>query len=255
MRKLLSALTAVAFLLPLWGGEALAQNVVVISGTTCPSIPIMQVGPNQPLVETQSGLLCTNATGSGGGTGGTVTQGAGLSNPNFWTFDAYPGGALLNALNAPIPSCSTSPCTTTIGRTNIDHSVPGNTDGIQPIAGTTGGSTPYHLPGGTTASTNSTLVVSGIHTLYSLSGINIGTTIGYVRVYDSATAPACNSATGAIGTFPVPQNNGNGAGFVLPIGPNGLAFTNGIAFCVTGGGADTDNTNAPAGIYINGGYK
>lgn len=253
MRKLLSALTAVAFLLPLWDGEALAQSVVVIAGTTCPSVPIMQIGPNQPLVETQSGLLCTNATG--GSSGGTVTQGAGLSNPNYWTVDAYPGGALLNALNAPIPACSTSPCTVTIGRTNIDQTVPGNTNAVQPIAGTTGGATPYHLPGGTAASTNSTLVSTGAHTLYSLSAINTGSTIGYVRLYDSATAPTCSSATGAVGGFPVPQNNNNGAGFALPIGPNGISFVNGIAFCVTGGGSDTDNTNAPTGIYINGGYK
>ena len=35
----------------------------------------------------------------------------------------------------------------------------------------------------------------------------------------------------------------------------GVAFNNGISFCVTGGPTSTDNTNAASGLIVNLDYK
>lgn len=127
--------------------------------------------------------------------------------------------------------------------------------GVGNIAATTaGGCTPYHLAGGTAASTNSTSIKGSAGTLCHLVAISTSATVVYLRVYNSASAPTCSSATGATHTYPVPAS-ATGAGVVVALGPFGEAFTTGIGFCVTGGGSDTDNTNAVTGIYIEGSFK
>lgn len=122
-----------------------------------------------------------------------------------------------------------------------------------PTAATTGGATPYHLAGGTAASTNSTSIKGSAGTLYSVSAINTTATLYYLRIYDSSSAPTCSSATGAKHSFPIPAST-TGAGFAIPLGAVGEIFSSGIGYCVTGGGSDTDNTNAAAGIFINASY-
>lgn len=152
---------------------------------------------------------------------------------------------LNTSINSPIPANS---------KVGIDQTTPGSTNAVQPIAGTTGGATPYHLSGGTTASTNSTLIASGAHTLTTLSVENSTATVEYLRVYDTGTAPACSSSTGVTHVILIPANT-SGAGVVLPLSVAGEAYVNGIGFCVTGGVADNDNTAAVAGILINASYK
>jgi hypothetical protein len=129
--------------------------------------------------------------------------------------------------------------------------------GTFPVGSTTGGATAYHLAGGTPgATTPNVLVSTGAHTVYSINAINTGATLVYLRIYDSAAAPTCSSATGALMTIPVPQaGTGSGAGVSLPFGATGFLVASGFGFCVTGGGADTDATNAAAGVYINATYK
>ena len=56
-------------------------------------------------------------------------------------------------------------------------------------------------------------------------------------------------------TIPVPNGAAAGAGVSLPFGATGFLVSNGFGFCVTGGGADTDNTSAATGVYINATYK
>lgn len=120
-------------------------------------------------------------------------------------------------------------------------------------APTTGGCTPFH--GTSAASTNSTAVkAAAAGTLCSLQLVNTTGTIYFFRMYDLAAAPTCSSATGAVHSWPIPAS-ASGAGVAIPIGPYGEAFANGIGFCITGGGADTDNTNAAVGVYYNGSYK
>lgn len=127
---------------------------------------------------------------------------------------------------------------------------------VQPVAGTSGGTTPYHLSGATASGTNSTSIKGSAGQLYALIPINTSTSIGYLKIYDSASAPTCSSATGLKHVYPVPPAAASGGanGFALPI-PVGEAYASGIGFCFTGGGGDTDNTNGPAGVYIEGSYK
>ena len=112
----------------------------------------------------------------------------------------------------------------------------------------------YHLSGGTTASTNSNAIKSSAAgTLCVITGVSTSGTLGFLKLYDSAGAPTCSSATGLKHVYPIPANT-SGAGINIAV-PDGERYTNGIGFCVTGGGGDTDNTNAPTGIYIEASYK
>jgi hypothetical protein len=118
-----------------------------------------------------------------------------------------------------------------------------------------GGCTPYHLAGGSAASTNSTLIITGQHVLCSLTLVNVSSTVGFFRLYDSSGAPTCSSATGAQETIPVPQAANAGGGVAVPLAAVGTQFASGIGYCITGGGADTDNTSGPTGIYIVASFK
>jgi hypothetical protein len=105
----------------------------------------------------------------------------------------------------------------------------------------------------TTASTNATTCKASAGNLYGYEFINTTATLAYVRLYNLAANPTCSSATGFIRSIPVPAS-ATGAGlardFTVPVN-----YTTGIAFCVTGGGSSTDNTNAVAGVYLNFIYK
>jgi hypothetical protein len=121
---------------------------------------------------------------------------------------------------------------------------------VQPVAGDSFGSTPYHLPGGTTASTNSHLIKNAAGNLMAMVALNTTTTTFFLKLYDSASAPTCSSATGLAHVYPIPP-----PGFVLPLPVAGESYTTGIGYCVTGGGADTDATNAATGVFIEASYK
>jgi len=116
---------------------------------------------------------------------------------------------------------------------------------VQPIAGAAGGATPVSVI--SAASTNSTSVKGSAGTLYSVTLVNTTATLYYLRLYNSAAAPTCSSATGYVATIPVPAST-TGAGVVIPLSV-GAAFSTGIGYCITGGPTSTDNTNAAVGIY------
>lgn len=99
-----------------------------------------------------------------------------------------------------------------------------------------------------TASTNAFSCKAQAATLYDLSGVNTTATLAYLRIYNLATSPTCSSATGFVATFPIPAS-ASGASLVRPF-VAGRVFSAGIAWCITGGGSSTDNTNAPAGVYV-----
>lgn len=123
----------------------------------------------------------------------------------------------------------------------------------QPVAAATGGATPYYLSGGSAASTNSTNIKASAGTLYTLTVVSTSATLAYLRMYDSASAPTCSSATGAVHSYPIPAST-TGAGLTITF-PVGELYASGIGYCLTGGGTSTDNTNATTGIYINASYK
>lgn len=151
-----------------------------------------------------------------------------------------------------MPSCTTGGAQRvdigSVAGTAVTTSVP-----VTLLAGTTGGCTPYHLSGGTTASTNSTLIKNAAGTLCGITAISTSATLAYLKVYNLASAPTCSSATGIVHVYPIPAS-ATGAGVRITTAP-GEAYGTGIGFCVTGGGTDTDNTNAPTGIFIEGSYK
>jgi hypothetical protein len=119
------------------------------------------------------------------------------------------------------------------------------------------GCTPYHLSGGSAASTNSTEIKGVPARLCDLTLINTTTTLYYLRLYDTATAPTCSSATGVKHVYPIPFGATNaGGGIQRTLGTSGgEAYANGIGFCLTGAGTDTDTTNAATGVYIEGSYR
>lgn len=104
------------------------------------------------------------------------------------------------------------------------------------------------------ASLNPTLVNSGKTNLTLVVPINTTTTLYYLKLYDKATAPSCGTDT-PVQTYPIPFGASNaGGGIALPLSPGGLKFFNGLGWCLTGGIADNDTTNAATGVAINMGW-
>jgi hypothetical protein len=125
------------------------------------------------------------------------------------------------------------------------------------------GATPYSFI--STASANLTNVKASAGTLYSITVINPGATLQYVRLYDKATSPdpsACSANSDCpVLYFPIPSNADSlGGGFTIPVGMLGIAFANGIGYSISGAACTvvstcTDETNSAAGVTINLVYK
>ena len=107
------------------------------------------------------------------------------------------------------------------------------------------------------ASTNSTSCKGSAGRVMGIWVLNTTTTVYYLRLYESAAAPTCSSATGFIQSYPIPPAAAAGqtGGFMMPFGPAGLAYATGIGYCITGGSSSTDNTNAATGIFGTIAYK
>lgn len=100
------------------------------------------------------------------------------------------------------------------------------------------------------ASTNSTNIKPSPGQLVTAVCINTTATLYYLKFYDLATAPTCNTAPVVL-SFPCPFGASSaGGGFVVsPAQP--AQFLNGIGMCLTGGIADNDNTVAAPGVAVN----
>lgn len=124
---------------------------------------------------------------------------------------------------------------------------PGNTANTTPwlmqdVAGTSGGSTPFHAL--SAASTNTTSVKASAGQVYGVCLSNTTASEVYFKLFDKASAPV-------IGTDAVKQTIGVPANAtVIRAFPKGLAFANGIAFAATGGVADNDTTNLTANALV-----
>lgn len=101
-----------------------------------------------------------------------------------------------------------------------------------------------------TASSNLTKVQNGPTRLTVLMAINTTATLAYIHVFDLTTSgsPAC-TGTNEKHIIPVPAST-TGAGFTLPESEAEL-YQNGLLICITGAGTAGDNSNAPAGVYMN----
>jgi hypothetical protein len=101
----------------------------------------------------------------------------------------------------------------------------------------------------TTASTNCTLVEKGA--VQYMSGLFINTTaaLAFLKIYDSSVTPSANLTP--LRRIPIPFGATSSGAAIVDNPPGGLAFPNGLGFCVTGAFADNDATNSAAGIAIN----
>lgn len=124
-------------------------------------------------------------------------------------------------------------------------------------AATSGGCTPYHLSGGTTASNNANNIKSSAGNLCSLMVFNDGTgsstAVNYIKLYNLSSSPTCSSATGLVHILPISVSATVG-GFIWSVTLN-ESYSAGIGFCVVSTGADTGNGNASTGIYVEASYK
>lgn len=104
------------------------------------------------------------------------------------------------------------------------------------------------------ATTNATSVKASAGTLHTLVAVNTTATLKYVKFYNKASAPTVGTDT-PVQTFAVPGNTA-GAGVAVPIPTQGLNFSTGIAFAITGAAADADTTAVGAGdVIISYGYS
>lgn len=104
------------------------------------------------------------------------------------------------------------------------------------------------------ASTNATNCKASPGNIYAIQLTNTTTTNYFLRLYNASGTPTCSSATGFVETLPALGATANG-GINGRVVPPGEAFDTGIAFCLTGGGSSTDNTNAATGVYVTIKYK
>lgn len=115
---------------------------------------------------------------------------------------------------------------------------------VSPAAAATGGCTPITYVAA--ASTNATLVVAGAHTLefVSVNGTNT-TTQEFVKIFDKASAPTVGTDT-PIGVWGVPGQTGGSGSNPSTIGPTGAALSNGLAFAMVQGIANSSTTAVAA---------
>lgn len=190
-------------------------------------------------------VLINGAIAAGGNTIGNVNPGT-ATNWGVYVEDAAEtaGGNLMMLgsvrRDTPTTSSNASGDNSTINTSSVGAVYSQN------IAGPAGGATPCYIT--SAASTNATSCKGSAGTLYTVSAVNTTATLYYLRLYNTAAAPTCSSATGFIESIPVPAAT-TGAGYVRDVSV-GDAYGTGIGFCLTGGGSSTDNTNAATGVYL-----
>jgi hypothetical protein len=145
--------------------------------------------------------------------------------------------------------------TTVSAVTAITNALPAGTNsigGVTLTGSTTGGASSYHLVAANT--TNATSVKASAGTLKGIQAFNSGSVVAYLKLYNKASAPTVGTDT-VVKTIAIPASS-TGAGVVVPLPPEGLAFGTGIAFAITGLVADTDTTAvAASSINIELDYK
>lgn len=117
---------------------------------------------------------------------------------------------------------------------------------IDAFASIRDGATPAHYQ--SAATTNATSVAVGATQLRDLNIENLTGTIYYLKLYDKATAPTVGTDL-PVQTFALRANDRT-----APLLPAGLKFTAGLAFALTAGAPNADNTAVVVGIHVNLGY-
>lgn len=122
---------------------------------------------------------------------------------------------------------------------------------VQVVTTTTGGATSFRLL--SAATTNGTNVKASAGKLMSLYAVNLNAAVRYLKFYNKASAPTVGTDTPVL-TYPIPASS-TGAGFILHLPPDGVAFSTGISYATTTGVADNDTGAVAANdIIVNGSY-
>lgn len=99
------------------------------------------------------------------------------------------------------------------------------------------------------ATTNATVVKATPGVLFDVHVGNTNAATAYLKFYNKATAPTCNTDP-VIATYVLVQN------IPVTVSSNfGRLFTAGIGLCITAAQADNDNTAATTGITVTMTYK
>lgn len=120
---------------------------------------------------------------------------------------------------------------------------------VQPVPGTANGLTMSTLTAAN--STNATNVKASAGTVYHIEVYNNSATLAWLSLYNNSGTPTCG--TSIVWQTMIPANSTSGAGAVVDASL-GLAFSSGIAYCVTTGIAGTGSV-AASSYVIDVGYK
>lgn len=213
------AVTSLASILSALGGTITVDGsgaTQPVSGTVTAELSAIDNAVLDAIATLLAGTLTVDGSGTTQPVSGTVT--AELSATDNSVLDA-----IVSALGG----------TLTVDGSGATQPVSGS---VAVPAATTGGATPGKLI--SAASTNATSVKASAGTLYVLAAFNIGGSPVHLKLYNKSSAPTVGTDTPVM-TLTIPGNTAGG-GFVLPIPPCGIAFSNGIAFALTTGIADSD---------------
>lgn len=214
-------------------------NINNVSGTI--SLPTgASTSSNQTAIQATAGSDASKAIAVQGITGGKAVPVSGT----FWqTTQPVSGSVTVSGTVA-----ATQSGTWNVGSITTLPSLPAgsNTIGkVEHVTSTSGGSTSHFAV--MAATTNATNVKSSAGQLYNITVFNNSADIAYLKFYNKASAPTCNSDT-VVAEYLIPGSaSGAGASITLP---QGKYFSSGISYCVTGGIAVTDNTAVAASAYI-----
>ena len=200
-------------------------------------------GPNgnyDPLSVAQLGTTTIATTVVGSTTTAThlyeLSNASGLQTVRARTSSVSAGNVTVNAYALPVPAGAR-----VVNANSIQSGTwtvqPGNTPNttawiIQPVAGTTNGSTASHTM--SAASTNATSLKASAGLLYGFCISNANAAARYFKLYNKASTPTVGSDT-PVTTVQVPAN-----GTVIRAYPVGMTFGTGIAWAATTGIADSD---------------
>lgn len=156
------------------------------------------------------------------------------------------------------------PALGTAGTASADVITVQGATSMTPVAVTLpAGATPYSYI--SLESANQVNVKASAGTLYTLTALNMTSTPQYLLLFDKATAPDQSSCSAnsdcPVLYFPIPTlGDTNGAGITIPLGPLGIAFSNGIGFSIIGSPCEAvascqNEVSAAAGVVLTLGYK
>lgn len=222
---------------------ALPTNQIVVGGqfnTTPTTITTTQVSPLQ--LDNAGNLLVNIKAGA---SSGAVAQGS--------TTSGQTGSLTQAAVTTSAPTyttAQTSPLSlNTSGGLRVDGS------GVtQPVSGTVSANPVPTTTGGLTVTstliasgTNATSVKASAGQIYKIEVTNNSANIGYLKIYNTASAPTAGSGTPVIRLMCPASASGAGS---FSSNDLGVAMSSGIGFTFTGGIADADTTSVAASAFI-----